>query len=122
LVTLTIDSQPLVLSAKADDSGNWTYTLEQPLEPGKHEAYVEVNVTDKVEKSGPYPFSIARAQASADNPLGSSFNLIDPRAQEIKNYLYLAGLLVGLGLLALLITLYIKRTKKLAAQNPNQET
>lgn len=115
LVTITINSQPLVLSTAADSSGNWTYTLEKPLESGKHEAYVEVNINETVEKTGPYPFNIAQAQATADNPTGASLDLIDPQKQAIKTYLYLAGGLVGLAILVIVIFLYFKHLKKLQA-------
>lgn len=115
---MTINSQPLVLSAKADRDGNWTYILENPLEGGKHEVYVEVDTNGVTEKSGPYPFTIARAQASADNPTGASLDLVDPQKQALKTYLFIAGGLVGLALLIMAIYFYIKHTHKKALNYP----
>jgi len=121
-VTLTIKSQPLVMTAKADSSGNWTYTLEKPLEPGEHQTYVQVNFDGQVQQSGPYPFNIARAQASSDNPTGSSLDLVDPQKQAIFNYLYAVGGLLGVAVLALIIFVYIKQVKKMRqSPNPSKE-
>jgi len=118
---ITINSQPLVLSAKADESGNWTYTLENPLEPGKHEVYVEVNRDGIVDKSGPYPFTITKAQASVDNPSGNSLELVDPQKQALKTYLYIATSLIGMAMLVIAIYFYIKHTRKKAQTLPIKE-
>ena len=117
-VTLAINSQPLVLSSKADSSGNWTYVLENPLEPGKHETYIEVNREGQIEKSGPYPFTIAQAQATTDNPTGASLDLVDPQKQALKTYLYAAALLVGLAILVIAFYLYFKRAQRLSRAMP----
>ncbi len=114
---ITIKSQPLVMTAKADSSGDWQYILEKPLEPGQHEVYIEVNQDGQIVQSGPYPFAIARAQAGTDNPTGASLNLIDPQKQALKNYLYLAGGLVALAILVMVIILYFKKIKKMRTTN-----
>ena len=119
--TITINSQPLVLSAEADSAGNWTYVLENPLEPGKHETFVEVNTNEKIEKSGPYPFTIAKAQATADNQTGASLELVNPQKQALEIYLLAAGGLVGLAILILAIYFYIKQARK-KAQNLAKES
>lgn len=118
---ITINSQPLVLSAAADASGNWSYTLENPLEPGKHEVYVEVNLGTTTEKSGPYPFSVAKAQASVDNPTGASLELVDPQKQALKTYLYIAAGLIGLAILIIAIYFYIKHIHSKAQTLPIKE-
>jgi len=115
---ITINSQPLVMTAKADSTGNWNYILEKPLEPGRHEVFIEVNRDGQIERSGPYPFNIARAQAGADNPLGASLDLVDPQKQALKNYLYLAAGLVGLAILALFGYYYFQKIKKLRKAQP----
>lgn len=119
--TITINSQPLVLSAEADNTGNWTYILENPLEPDKHETFVEVNINEKIEKSGPYPFTIAKAQATADNPTGASLELVNPQKQALEIYLLAAGGLVGVAILILAIYFYIKQVRK-KAQNLAKES
>lgn len=108
---LTINSQPLVMTIQADNKGAWTYTLEKPLEPGRHEVYLEVTKDNLVETNGPYPFTIAKAQASPDNPTGASLALADSSSQVIKNYLYLVAGVIGLALIILLI-IYLFRKQK----------
>lgn len=110
---ITLNSQPLVMTAKSDSSGSWQYVLDKPLEPGNHQVFVEVNNNGQVVQSGPYPFTIARAQATSDNPLGTSLTLVDPQKQMLKNYLYLAGGVVILALLVMLTILYFRKLKKM---------
>jgi len=103
-VTISINSEePIVIYTTSDSSGNWTYTFEKPLEPGKHKVVIEVGQDEAKETAGPYFFSIARAQASADNPTGASLNLVDPN-QSIKNYLLIAGalVLIGIGIMVII--------------------
>jgi hypothetical protein len=82
-VLIYVFSEPLVLSAKTDKDGNWSYTLENPLEPGNHEAYVAVEGDNaQPVRSGGFAFSVAAAPKTADNPLGLSFSVqqkIDPK-------------------------------------------
>jgi len=118
LIKITIKSQPLVMTATADAQGIWQYTLDKPLEPGKHEVYLEVNHNGQITQSGPYPFNIAQAQAGFENPTGASLNLVDPQKQALRNYLYLAAGLVGLAILVLLIFLYFKKVRKLRTASP----
>lgn len=115
---ITIQSQPLVMTAKSDSSGGWQYVLEKPLEPGDHQVFVEVNNNGQVVQSGPYPFTIARAQATSDNPLGTSLTLVDPQREMLKNYLYLAGGVILLALLVMLLILYFRKLKKMRNANP----
>jgi hypothetical protein len=121
-VKITIQSEPLVMSVEADDNGNWNYILQDPLEPGEHQTFVEVNNNGQIETSGPYPFNIARAQATFNNPTGASLNIIDPQKQALKNYLFLALGLLVVAILILLIFIYFKRSKRLnMVQNPPKE-
>jgi len=109
-VTLTITSQPIVVTTRADSNGNWEYIFDKPLEPGQHKVEVEIVSTsgEKV-KSGPFDFLIARAQASSDNPTGANLQLIDTGGRIYLNYLLIAG---GLIIIAIIILLVI-RPKKL---------
>lgn len=111
LVKITLMSQPMVMSATADSSGNWAYTLQKSLEPGKHEIYLEINNNNTIETSGPYPFNIARAQATADNPTGTSYNIVDPQKLAIRNYVLITLGIIAFAILVLMIFVYLKRTK-----------
>lgn len=65
-VTLYIYSTPIVVNVKTDDSGTWTYELEQELENGEHQIYVAtVDNTGKiVARSNPILFTKTADAAS----------------------------------------------------------
>ena len=81
-VLLYIFSEPLVLSTIADSDGNWSYSLEDPLEGGNHEVYAMVDRGDgEYERSSVASFIIGTAEASEENPSGYSLNLlVEPTA------------------------------------------
>ena len=116
-VTITINSQPLVMSVQTDAQGNWTYTLEKPLEPGKHETYVEVERDGKMEKNGPYPFTIAKAQASPENPNGESLELVSSANKAIINYIYLVSLAIVVAILVIAIIYLFRKKNRLKGGN-----
>jgi len=67
-VTLYIySSDPVVLTVKTDDQGNWEYILDRQLEEGEHQVYVAVNDnTGKIAgKSNPIRF-VQTAQAAVE--------------------------------------------------------
>ncbi len=78
-VILYIYSDPLIITTKSDGDGNWQYTIEDPLEPGKHEVYAIVDNGDGVYKrSDPMSFLISTASASATNPNSLGLTLSEP--------------------------------------------
>lgn len=96
-VVLYVYSDPLVITTKSDGDGNWQYTIEDPLEPGKHEVYAIVDNGDGVYKrSDPMSFLISTASASAANPKGLSLKLSEPPKKtptqsSINLIIYVAG-------------------------------
>ena len=68
-VLVYIFSEPLVMTTTADADGNWSYELENPLEPGQHEVYAVVDEGDgQYKKSDPWGFIIGRAEAFCRKP------------------------------------------------------
>jgi hypothetical protein len=57
-VTVYVYSDPIVLTIKTDNDGNWSYVLDQDVEDGQHEVYVAVtdNTGKVAEKSEPLAF------------------------------------------------------------------
>jgi len=57
-VTLYIFSTPVIVTVKSDQTGNWSYTMDQELDNGQHNVYVaSVNNSGKiVAKSDAVPF------------------------------------------------------------------
>jgi len=116
-VTLFINSEePIVINTTSDIAGNWTYTFEKPLEPGKHKVVIEVGPDEAKETAGPYFFSIARAQASADNSTGASLDLVTP-GKLIKTYILVAGALVLIGIAIIIL---IRLRKKISLHPRSQ--
>lgn len=85
-VIIYVFSEPLVLTTAANASGEWTYTLEDPLEPGDHEAYSLVETGDgDYERSSVFNFAVARAEASESNPNGFSLQLVGTATATVDN-------------------------------------
>jgi hypothetical protein len=111
-VTLKIQSQPIVITTRADSSGNWEYIFEKPLAPGEHQVTVEIiKPTGEKVSSGPFDFLIARAQASADNPTGTSLQLVDPTQKMYLYYYLIAGGAIAIALAILMIILWRRKKK-----------
>lgn len=74
LVTLYIFSTPIVVTVKADLSGEWVFTLDQELENGEHEVYVTTvdNSGRIIARSNPIPFTKS-ADAATIGILGEEF-------------------------------------------------
>ncbi|MFT5179985.1 MAG: hypothetical protein ACI9GH_000440 [Candidatus Paceibacteria bacterium] len=76
LVTLYIFSTPVVVTIKADENGEWEYTLDKELEDGEHEVFVAtVDNTGKiVARSNAIPF-VKTAEAATINVLGNDIEI-----------------------------------------------
>ncbi len=121
LVLIYIFSDPLVLTTTADDTGNWTYTLEDPIESGNHEVYSVVDRGDGVyERSNPFSFIIGTATAAESNPNGLSLQLAEtatPAQSQRGMMSYIIGSVVLLIVVLVgFIVIMRVRTKKHVAQ------
>lgn len=103
IVTIFIYSDPIVVTTRTDADGNWTYTLDNQLGEGQHQAYVTVTTdTGRVlEKSNPLAFFVSQAQAVTEQEFLAR-NATPERSSDslLRYYLIMAGLLVGLSLMA----------------------
>lgn len=104
-------SEPLVLTTQSDSDGRWTYTLEDPLEPGDHEAYVLVEADDGYQRSDGFAFAIAQADATADNPNGYGLTLVGSD-DSTNQSVYLAGVGAIVLLASVFLTRYVWFKKK----------
>ncbi|MES2971900.1 MAG: Ig-like domain-containing protein [Patescibacteria group bacterium] len=103
-IIIYVFSEPLVLATRTDKDGKWSYTLENPMEPGEHEAYVTVEGDNAAPvRSSGFAFSIATTTKTKQNPLGLSFGVqkkVDPKYFYIM-YAGIVGLIVliaGMGI------------------------
>jgi hypothetical protein len=110
-VLIYVYSDPLIITTTSDSDGNWQYTLEDPLEPGKHEVYAVVNKGDGTYKrSDPLSFLISTASATAVNPNGLSLKLGEtPTATASQSNSNLIYYIIGSGcaLAVALVSLFI---------------
>jgi hypothetical protein len=61
-VTIYIFSEPIVVTTKTDENGDWVYELEKPLEGEKHIAYATVrSESGDVVRSSVFDFSVVAA-------------------------------------------------------------
>ena len=102
-ILLYIFSEPLVLTTTTDENGNWTYVLEDPLEPGEHEVFVAVEDDNgDVVRSSAFTFNVAQAASIETNPSGLSLTLDLSDPTQNSTIYYVSGVaavvLVGLGL------------------------
>jgi hypothetical protein len=108
-VLIYLFSEPVVLVAKTDADGNWGYTLQDPMEPGKHEAYVTVEGSNtKAVRSESFGFAIAAAPKTTQNPLGLSLKLQQADRSQLFYSIYVAGV-IGVVAIALFISVRILR-------------
>ncbi|HIA91712.1 TPA: hypothetical protein EYO12_01170 [Candidatus Saccharibacteria bacterium] len=90
-VLIYIFSEPLVLATVSDGDGNWSYTLEEPLEPGDHEVYIAVEDEAGIaRKSAPFFIEIAAAESSEQNPVGASLDLVVDDASSSRDISFIA--------------------------------
>jgi hypothetical protein len=104
-VLLYIFSEPLVLTTETDANGDWTYVLEDPLEPGEHEVYVAVEGEDgEAVRSSAFSFGVAQVAAIDSNPSGLSLTL-DLSDPETNSVLYFVS--AGVGVVLLFLGAYV---------------
>lgn len=123
-VIIYIFSEPMVLVAKADGNGKWSYILEDPLESGDHEAYVTVEDDANTQvRSGAYVFGIASTAPSDVNPLGLS--LLTKKKDPIALYIGTGAGVVSIGGAVLMFIIRRRRKLRLAGStgsDTNQTT
>lgn len=114
-VFIYVFSDPLVITTTADNDGNWQYTLEDPLVPGKHEVYAVVDKGDGTyNRSDPLAFLISTASASAANPNSLSLKLGEtpaktPTQSQNSLVLYVAGSILAI-IIALIVLFLVLRS------------
>ena len=106
-ITLYIYSTPVVVTVRADENGEWSYTLDKELGDGSHTVYTAtVNNSGKIlAKSPGYLFTKTAQAATLDSvlPASASGAESDPRLLSAGNLYLIIGALVAVLLLVLLI-------------------
>ena len=106
-ILIYVFSEPLVLTSETDENGNWTYVLENPLEPGDHEIYAAVaDDSGNFERSDQLAFSVSQVASTEENPNGLSLTLASTNNTTAVQYMVGAAGVVLLALIAFLIVIY----------------
>jgi len=105
-VMIYLFSEPLVVTTQAGDNGEWSYTLENPLEPGDHSAYVVTEQNGSFVRSASFPFTIAQAAASEANPNGYSLALVNSTDSN-STLLYIASALAAVLIVSLVLARFV---------------
>ena len=117
-LTLFIYSElPLIVQVETDESGNWNYTLEDPLHDGEHIVYVTItDDTGKIEKkSSPLQFFVKEAQSITEEEfLKSTATAAEKSSSALRSYIIIAVSLVGL---VVILFLGFKMRKKPTGDN-----
>jgi len=112
-VVLYIYSKPIVVIAKADSDGNWTYMLDKTLEDGEHKVYAAVtNNTGKiVAKSKPLNFFVREAKAVDEETYyreSGEINVVEPTESLLKQHIIYFSIMLALIVLLILLFFYKK--------------
>ncbi len=113
IVSIYIYSDPIVVTTKTDENGDWVYEMQKPLEEGKHVAYALV----KSEKSGFIRSSVLNFQvlAAEKEPTPQVFMEEEKGTEVQKKFIYYsigAVLIVSLVVVAGIYYLQTKRKMK----------
>ena len=89
-------------------NGTWTYTLEKPLEPGKHTVYsIATKSSGDAVRSEVSQFIIATGSEASTN--NESLILESASCSQATNkFIYATVFIITIGVIVLLILLYIK--------------
>jgi hypothetical protein len=112
IVTILIYSNPIVVTVRADVNGVWTYSLDEPLEPGNHEAYVVVPQEDGTQvRSELSAFFVPQVYAaSSDNQTLERASA--KKSPMIFNFILLSVILILDAIVVLLIVYRFRSQKK----------
>lgn len=118
-VSIYIFSEPLVLSAKTDANGVWTYYLRNPLDPGDHTAYVVARTEGGEEvRSELFNFRVAAAAPGEEG----SFIVEEGLGSALTQYLLVGAAFVLIAAVFLLGMFWLKTKRPSAPPFPPAAT
>lgn len=119
-VVIYIYSQPIVMTTKTDENGNWSIILEKPLSDGQHEVYVAMtnNRGEIAARSESFTF-VKVGQKLAAITLGafSSDKVASPAESLQKSFLFLVIGIITLAIGVALIVISFFAREKIYSKN-----
>jgi hypothetical protein len=114
-IFLYIFSDPIVVTVKTNQKGEWSYFLEKKLEKGDHKIYAaaKTNTLDYI-KSKVVDISVVPAvRAEGEIPSDSDFEIVVSPSQDIfKNFVRNAAIITAVAVAGLIIILKVFRDRK----------
>lgn len=103
LAVYIFSEDPVVVTVKTDESGNWSYELSKELEDGQHEVYVAITEDDGriVSKAEPLAF-VKTAEAATVVPFSQLDSNKSPMQKSTPNYILMAIALMSVCLVVAL--------------------
>jgi hypothetical protein len=114
-VTIYIYSTPTIVVAKADENGNWEYTLDKPLADGRHTVYASVtNNKGDIEKIS-QSFDFAKAEDTIIKLLTPTDGTAESPAQNLNRIfmiMIVIAVVVAIVFVVLVLGVYLSQHNK----------
>jgi hypothetical protein len=115
-VTIYIRSEPIVVTVRTDDNGDWVYELNRPLEGEKHVAYATVRTkSGKNVRSGVFDFQVLAAENVEDLPLFLDESTASETQRRFVGY---ALIVILIGLIVVLVLQILRYRRGLQNREP----
>jgi hypothetical protein len=110
-VTIYIYSDPIVVTTKTDENGEWVYELNYPLEGEKHTAYATVKSSGKYVKSSVFDFSVVAAEKNVQLELLKETTMATDIRAKFVTY---AIIIIGCAFMFFIVIGYFVWSKRIA--------
>ncbi len=108
VVTIYIFSDPVVVTTKTDENGEWVYELKDPVTGGKHIAYATTRTDGGDVRSSIFNFEVEAAEPDLKDLYVEEVKV----ATTISKYMVFSLVILGVGLIILLGSIFVMRKTK----------
>jgi hypothetical protein len=107
-ITIYVFSEPIVVTTKTDENGDWIYELKDPVDGGKHVAYATTKTSEGDVRSSVFNFDVSAAEPDLKDIFVEEFKT----APTVSRFMVFSLTIVGIGLVLLLGGIFIIRGTK----------
>lgn len=105
IVTIYVFSDPVVVTTKTDENGDWVYELKDPVTGGKHIAYATVKAEGQNVRSSLFNFEVSAAEPDLKEMFIEEIKVATP----VSKYMIYSLVILGVGLVILLTGIFVIR-------------
>ena len=119
-VTLFVYSDPTIITVSTDDTGFFTYTIDQELADGQHQVFAVLtdNTGAIIAKSEPYRFAKAGSAFTSAAAVGSSISYTSDSSQDTIYPLVLGMSVFALGILLVFLAIGLRSNRPQVVTTP----